>query len=91
MTCVVWSTQSTFILLPDLCIHETLTFKYQPDPVVDRRPDFLSDSLQFVGKQTDRPQEDYVKYLTELDEKQFLHIRVFTNELKMIYVRISYF
>ncbi|XP_063680432.1 proteasome activator complex subunit 3-like [Bolinopsis microptera] len=29
--------------------------------------------------------EDYVKYLTELDEKQFLHIRVFTNELKMIY------
>jgi len=29
--------------------------------------------------------EDYAKYLSELDEKQFLHIRVFTNELKMIY------
>ena len=90
MTCVIWNTQSTFILRPDLCI-SNLKFKYQPNLVVDRRLDFLSDSLQFVGKQTDRPQEDYVKYLTELDEKQFLHIRVFTNELKMIYVRISYF
>jgi len=29
--------------------------------------------------------EDYVQYLTELDEKQFLHIRVFANDLKMIY------
>ena len=49
----------------------------------------LSIAVLYIWGILSLSQEDYVKYLSELDEKQFLHIRVFTNELKMIYVSFN--